>query len=116
MSKKKPVKDNSIKTADLKYKQAHRWGFKDTYFTLAGKDENNPVIFRSNRADYQFLANKTLPGFRFYAKEMFGLDIFSAGRNKEVEKKIADSTINKKFIEAFKRKFPAKKIFFFRAR
>ena len=112
MKKNNLIENNIIRTADLKYKQDHRWGFKDTYFTLENESDNTPVVFKSQRSDYQFLANKVLPEFRPYAKSIFGIDIFALGKNEEVEKKISEPIINKKFVENLKKKFQKKKYSF----
>ncbi len=59
------------KTRDLKFKNHHRWGFKDSFFII----ENNQVIFKSPRNSYSFFANQPLPQFLNYVTENIGLDL-----------------------------------------
>ncbi len=94
------------KTKDLEYKYSHKWGFKDTEFTI----ENGQVIFKSGR--YKILSNEALPNLiSFVEEELLGekLNIDDVLLEKD-KKNIKPVVQNNAFINGIKKKLKSEQI------
>ena len=95
-----------MKTRDLQYKQAHRWGYKDSYFIL---DKQKNIFFKSDRPEYALFANRPLPDFIPFVEKELGIKITEDFKNNEVvEKEISPPRLNRAFVTAVKKKFKQK--------
>ncbi len=70
-------------------KRAHRWGFKGTGFTI----ENGDLIFKSDRPEFSFFANKPLPDFLPYICGVLDIKLFDGPINEEVKEKVIPPAI-----------------------
>ena len=89
-------------------KQMHRWGYKNSYFSINDKDN---AVFHSQQPEYQIFANQELPYFVPFVQKTIGIKLTKQIHNQEVKQKtIQPPQHHQNFIKDLNKIFPFEQI------